>query len=431
MPAPLPGFSVVVVAYNSGDVLRLCLQSLREALRGFDHQTIVVDNASDPGALGNLPQEFPEAKWIFSPVNLGFGKACNMAARHADRPWLFFVNPDTVCDASTFEGTLRFHMAREDAGVVGCRIRNADGSLQLACRRSFPTAWSVLWHVLGLSALFPKSRIFGRYNLTWLDEDEAAEVDAVSGSFFCVRKSLFDELKGFDEDFFMYGEDLDLCYRARLAGYRNWYTPDGALVHLKGRSAVTRRWRSLANFHRAMGIYAAKHPELAGFPLPLVRLGIALNFSLAVLSAISFGGVTLAQALACGATALLCALAGQSELAWLALALVPIQAVLPVLGGLGRFLGARRLPVTVVSRDRSDLDRAPGAADDRFDVVGAVALDGEKGRLAPTLPLARGVLLVPDRDGWWAGGECRAELGRLSVPVALWVGDDAVLFRSY
>ena len=428
-PQPLPGFTVVLVAYNSGDVLRVCLQSLRAALKGFVHQVVVVDNASDPGALGTVSDDFPEAKWIFSPVNLGFGKACNLAVRHAEHPWLFFVNPDTVCDASTFEGTLRFHMARGDAGVVGCRILNGDGTLQLACRRSFPTSWSVIWHVLGLSALFPKSRVFGRYNLTWLDENEPAEVDAVSGSFFCVRKSLFEELKGFDEDFFMYGEDLDLCLRAQRAGFRNWYTPDARLVHLKGRSAATRRWKSLVNFHRAMGIFARKWPDLARVPLPLVRAGIAFDFSLAFLRSVPVGGACLAELLGCAAVAGLALLLGAPSAALLALALALAQVLLPAARSAGRFVLARRLPVAVVARAESDFARAPGLADGRFDVLGCVSREDAASwrRLPDLLRISERALLLPDREGWWTSEECRRVVAEHPGRWALWVADDPVV----
>jgi GT2 family glycosyltransferase len=276
----LPGCSVVIIAYNSGQWLRLCLQSLRPAMAGLDGQVIVVDNASVDPELLVLPQEFPEVEWIRSEENLGFGRGCNLGVSRARHPWIFCVNPDTLLMPDTLKDTLRFALAKPGIGMVGCRILNPDGTLQKACRRSFPSPWNAITRALGLSALFPKSRLFGHYNLTYLDEWKATEVEALSGSFFCIASDLYRELGGFDEDFFLYGEDLDLCYRVLKAGRQNWYTPDATLVHFKGRSAQTLRWRSLWSFYSAMWIFARKHPELHGTPLPLMRLGIAVSFFL-------------------------------------------------------------------------------------------------------------------------------------------------------
>lgn len=266
--------SVIIVAYNSCDFIPACLKSVRDACVDIDAQVIVLDNGSEEPILPEIKAFFPEVLWIESKENLGFGKGCNLAEKQATKPFLFFINPDTVVSRDSFCKMLDFMEAHPESGIVGSRILNEDGSLQLACRRSFPTTFSAISKTVGLAALFPKSKLFASYNMTYADPDEVTEVDAVSGSFFCIRRNLYEQLCGFDEDFFMYGEDLDLCFRAKVAGYKNYYTPATNILHFKGQSCKTRRWKSYVDFYKAMIIFVRKHKDLYFVPTLLVTLGI-------------------------------------------------------------------------------------------------------------------------------------------------------------
>lgn len=265
---------MIIVAYNSCDFIPACLKSIRDASVGLDVQIIVLDNGSDEKITSEIKEFFPEVCWVDSDVNLGFGKGCNLAVKSATKPYLFFINPDTIVSTDSLRKMLEFVQDHPETGLAGSRILNEDGSLQLACRRSFPTTFSAISKTVGLAALFPKSKLFASYNMTYADPDEVTEVDAISGSFFCMRRDLYEQLKGFDEDFFMYGEDLDLCFRAKVAGFKNYYTPATNILHFKGQSCKTRRWKSYLDFYKAMIIFVKKHKNLYFVPTLLVTLGI-------------------------------------------------------------------------------------------------------------------------------------------------------------
>ncbi|PWJ71872.1 MULTISPECIES: glycosyltransferase family 2 protein [unclassified Fibrobacter] len=266
--------SVIIVAYNSCDFIPACLKSVRDACEGVDAEVIVLDNGSPEPITAEIKAFFPEVKWLDSKENLGFGKGCNLAVKSATKPYLFFINPDTLVSRDSFRKMLEFVQEHPETGLAGSRILNEDGSLQLACRRSFPTTFSAISKTVGLAALFPKSKLLASYNMTYADPEEVTEVDAISGSFFCMRNDLYRELKGFDEDFFMYGEDLDLCFRAKVAGFKNYYTPATNILHFKGQSCKTRRWKSYVDFYKAMIIFVKKHKDLYFVPTLLVTMGI-------------------------------------------------------------------------------------------------------------------------------------------------------------
>lgn len=284
MSQELPGCSVIIIAYNSGGLLPASLNSMQRALVGMEHQILVLDNGSPEPLGGEFAQQYPDVEFIHSDVNLGFGKACNAAATKARHPYLFFVNPDTLVSQDTFRSTLSFMLSKPEAGIAGCRILNSDGSIQWACRRSFPSPMAAVYKTLGLAALFPKSRRFGAYNLTYLDPEEEAEVDAVSGSFFCVSQSTYRQVGGFDESFFMYGEDLDICFRVKQAGYKNYYYPGTSIIHFKGQSSKTRAFMSYVNFYQAMLVFVRKHHYYQPFPASVVSGGIVLAALLGVFS---------------------------------------------------------------------------------------------------------------------------------------------------
>ncbi len=272
------GISIVIVSYNVREYLDACIQSIYHAAETFagDIEVIVFDNDSRDGTLALLKPRYPEVLWLKSDRNLGFGTGCNRGASVASQDLLLFLNPDTLVSENTFQVMWDFFRAQEHIGVAGCKIVNRDGSLQLACKRSFPSPQVAAFKFIGLSGLFPKSRVFGRYNLTFLDENKTHEVDAVSGSFMCVKTDLFRTVGGFDEDFFMYGEDLDICFRIKLLGKRNFYHPQTTAIHFKGESAKSKPFRSFLYFYESMVIFSRKHFELRALPLSFFYLGVTL-----------------------------------------------------------------------------------------------------------------------------------------------------------
>ena len=288
--------AIVIVNYNTHDLLRDCLASVYRSEGDFTYQVWVVDNASTDGSAEMVRTEFPQAKLIVNEANVGFAAANNQALRemgfgeapapHPPPRFALLLNPDTVLPPTALEGMLDFMEAHPEAGAAGPKLVRADGSLDLACRRSFPTPEVSFYRLIGLSKLFPKSRRFGRYNLTYLDPDEVTEVDSVVGAFMLVRGEAIQQVGLLDESFFMYGEDLDWAYRIKQAGWKIYYNPQVTVLHYK-RAASSKSRRARYEFYRAMYVFYRKH-YAATTPLWLHWLivgGIALCGGLAMAGA--------------------------------------------------------------------------------------------------------------------------------------------------
>jgi len=277
--------SVVIVNYNVKEFVQNLLHSLEKATRSIKAEIIIVDNASDDGSVELISEKFPDVKLVASKVNLGFGKANNVGFRMAQGKYIFILNPDTLVQEDTLEKLIAFFERTPEAGMIGCKILNPDGTLQLACRRGFPSPWTSFCKVTGLSSLFPKSRLFAKYNLTYLDEDQIAEVDALSGSCMLMRKDVYDKIGGFDEQFFMYGEDLDLCYRVQKAGYKVFYVPETKIIHYKGESTKRSSLDETKVFYGAMSLFVKKHFSSSFLLEFILRGAIAFTKFLAFLAA--------------------------------------------------------------------------------------------------------------------------------------------------
>ena len=245
--------------YNVKEFLQNLLNSIEKASVNITKEIIIVDNASDDGSVEFLKEKFPSIKLIENKKNAGFGKANNQALKIASGRFLLLINPDAVVSEDTFDKMISFFEDNTSAGLAGCKILNPDGTLQLACRRSFPGPWTSFCKVTGLSSLFPNSKLFARYNLTYLDIDKTYEVDAISGSFMMMRKEVYDKVGGFDETFFMYGEDLDLCYRIQKAGYKVFYVHTTQIIHYKGESTRRSSLDETRVFYNAMHLFVRKH----------------------------------------------------------------------------------------------------------------------------------------------------------------------------
>lgn len=269
--------SIIIVNYNVRDLLMNAVASLKNALEGIDGEIIVVDNASTDGAVEVLGREHPDVITIPLERNLGFGAGNNVGIERSRGEYILLINPDTVVQEDTLRTMLDFMAQRADVGVVGCKILNPDGSFEPASKRGFPSPWSAFSRVFGLSRLFPKSKLFGGYNLTWIDPDTTVEVEALSGCFMFFRGQLLRGLGGFDTDFFMYGEDLDLCWRVKEEGWGVWYYPATSIMHLKGESTRRSSLDAIAMFYDAMEIFARKHFRRNLPLLWLMRAGISLR----------------------------------------------------------------------------------------------------------------------------------------------------------
>ncbi len=277
--------SVIVVNYNVRDLLEQCLRSIHRACEHLDAEVLVVDNASRDSSSQMVKDKFPWVQLIQNQVNVGFSRANNQALERARGRYFLLINPDTLAREDSVQTMMDFMDAHPEAGAAGCKILNPDGTLQLSCRRSFPTPWVALSKILGLGRIFPRSRVFGKYNLTYLNPDRTAEVDALSGSFMFLRRETLKEIGLLDEQFFMYGEDLDLCYRVRKAGWKIYYVPATQIIHYKGQSTES-SVSTVLDFYRAMYIFVRKHLRRRYF----FFLHWFLTLGIAIRAGISFVG---------------------------------------------------------------------------------------------------------------------------------------------
>ncbi|GBD86462.1 N-acetylglucosaminyl-diphospho-decaprenol L-rhamnosyltransferase [bacterium BMS3Abin03] len=269
--------SIIIVNYNVKEFLQNLLHSIEKASSGISKEIIIVDNASDDGSVELIREKFPDVKLIVNKKNLGFGKANNQALKIAKGDFMLMLNPDTLVSEDTFDKMIGFFNSNPEAGLAGCKILNPDGSLQLACRRSFPGPWTSFTKVTGLSRLFPKNKLFARYNLTYLDENKSYEVDAISGSFMMMRREVYEKVGGFDEQFFMYGEDLDLCYRIQKAGYKVFYVHSTQIIHYKGESTKRSSLDETRVFYNAMHLFVKKHLSSSFLVEVILRTAIGVR----------------------------------------------------------------------------------------------------------------------------------------------------------
>ncbi len=264
---------IVIVNYNTRDLLRRCLETVYASEGDLGYQVCVVDNCSSDGSAAMVAAEFPQVRLIANDENRGYPAANNQGLRAFGYPdgaeaprFALLLNPDTELPPNALADMLRFMEAHPEAGVAGPRLVMRDGSLDLACRRSFPSPAVAFYRLVGLSRLFPNSRRFARYNLTYLDPNQLAEVDSVVGAFMLVRREPIRQVGLLDETFFMYGEDLDWCYRFKSAGWKVLYNPEVTVLHVK-RAASRHSARAQVEFWRAMRLFYQKHYAADTHPL--------------------------------------------------------------------------------------------------------------------------------------------------------------------
>jgi len=251
--------SVIIVNYNVKHFVAQALRSVAAAMDGLEVEVFVVDNNSVDGSVGYLKREFPWVNILANRENLGFAKANNLAIRASQSRYVLLLNPDTVIEADTLRKTVAYLDAHPKSGALGVRMVNGEGHFLPESKRSLPTPAVAFYKIFGLAKLFPNSKRFGRYHLTFLDEHKTHQVEVLSGAFMMLRQSVLDEIGLLDEDYFMYGEDVDLSYRILQAGYHNVYFADTRIIHYKGESTKKGSLNYVLVFYNAMLIFVRKH----------------------------------------------------------------------------------------------------------------------------------------------------------------------------
>lgn len=279
MPQNEPTISVVIVNYNVKTYLAQALVSIKKALADISHEIFVVDNASVDGSSQYIRNNFPEITLIENKENVGFSRANNQALKLVRGKFVVLINPDTVVQEDTFEKLLGFFDRTPEAAAATCKIINPDGTFSIDCRHSIPTPSIAFWKVTGLSRIFPKSKIFGQYNLTYLDPEQIYSVPAISGSFMMIKKSVLEDVGLFDEQFFMYCEDIDLCHRINRKNHKIFYVPTTQIIHYKGESTKKNNLDYVIAFNRSLYQFFKKYyaPRSVFLFRWLVTLGIFLR----------------------------------------------------------------------------------------------------------------------------------------------------------
>lgn len=258
--------SIVIVNYRTYDLTKQTIESVIRKDHPFSYQIYLVDNASQDGSLEKLKEDFKEEsengliKFMANTRNSGFAHANNLALQESNSRYVLLLNSDTVILNNCLSKCIAYLEKDENIGALGCKVLLPDGSLDKACRRSFPTFSVSFYRMTGLSSLFPKSKHFGKYNLTFLDENQTYEVDCLMGACMMVRSETVQEVGLLDEEFFMYGEDIDWCYRIKSGGWKVVYYSDAEIIHYKGGSNNNQMKSKLIHeFYRAMHLFYNKH----------------------------------------------------------------------------------------------------------------------------------------------------------------------------
>jgi GT2 family glycosyltransferase len=277
--------SILILNYNTRELTINALRSVYQSMTSSSYEVILVDNASKDDSIEHIQREFPQVILILNQENVGFAIANNQAMRVAQGRYVLLLNSDTLIQQDTLDTMLQFMDKHSEVGAAGCKLVLQDGSLDKACKRGFPTPSASFYYAFGISKLFPRVPRFNQYQLGYMDPDEAYPVDCLVGAFMFVRRSTIDQVGMLDEDFFMYGEDIDWCYRIKQAGWVNYYYPKTQILHLKGASSRRKPVKIVYEFHRAMWLFHRKHykQHYSFIVNSLVYTGIGLKLALTLL----------------------------------------------------------------------------------------------------------------------------------------------------
>lgn len=243
----------------------------------MEAEIFVVDNASTDGSKEYLESKFPRVIFKWNGSNVGFAKANNSVLAESKGDYILFLNPDTIIPEDCFEKCLAFFKTHKDCGALGVHMLDGTGKFLKESKRSFPSVATSFFKMTGFSNLFPSSKLFAKYYAGHVKENENKEVDVLAGAFMMLSREVLEKVNGFDEDYFMYGEDIDLSYRIQKAGYKNYYFSGTSILHFKGESTQKRSRSYIRNFYGAMDLFVSKHYEKQKLKLNLVKAAVAFS----------------------------------------------------------------------------------------------------------------------------------------------------------
>ncbi len=272
--------SILIVSYNTCKLTLDAIHSVYQSQTTYSYEIIVVDNNSHDDSVKEIKFNYPNVKLIQSNENVGFAKANNQGIKIAQSRYILLLNSDTIVQPDTIEVMVNFMEGNPRVGASGCKVVLPDGSLDKACRRGFPTPSASFYYAFGISRLFPNVPRFNQYHLSYLDPDRDYAVDCLVGAFMLVRREVIDQVGMLDEAFFMYGEDIDWCYRIKEADWEIYYYPYTQITHYKGASSRRKPFKIIYEFHRAMILFHNKHyrKKYSLFTNIAVYAGVSLKF---------------------------------------------------------------------------------------------------------------------------------------------------------
>jgi len=277
--------SIIILNYKTRQLTLAAIESVFQSTTAYSYEVLLVDNASEDGVIAAVQERYPQVVGIQNQENVGFARANNQAMAIARGRYVLLLNSDTIVHKDTLHTMLLFMEEHPQVGASGCKIVLPDGRLDKACKRGFPTPAASFYYAFGISKLFPHVPRFNGYQLGHLNPDQSQPIDCLVGAFMLVRRAVIDQVGMLDERFFMYGEDIDWCYRIKQAGWQIHYHPRAEIVHYKGASSRRKPVKIVYEFHRAMFLFHKKHFAKRYFILVngLVYTGIAVKLALSLL----------------------------------------------------------------------------------------------------------------------------------------------------
>ncbi|WKA47178.1 glycosyltransferase family 2 protein [Geobacillus zalihae] len=277
--------SIIIVNYNTPKLTVEAIESILKSKTKYSYEIIVVDNHSSDDSVRILKGKFPNIVVIENKQNVGFSKANNQAIKLSKGRYILLLNSDTIVREDTIEKMIEFMDKNKKVGASGCKVILPNGELDWACHRGFPTPEASFYYLVGLARLFPRSRRFNQYHLGYMNLNEPHPIDCLVGAFMMVRREVIEQVGLLDEEFFMYGEDIDWCYRIKQAGWEIYYCPFTSIIHYKGASSKKKPFKIVYEFHRAMFLfhkkhYARKYPFIVNY---FVYMGITAKFMLSAI----------------------------------------------------------------------------------------------------------------------------------------------------
>ena len=257
--SPLLELSVIIVNYNVKYFLEQCLYSVQKACSNLEAEIFVADNNSTDRSKEYLEKKFPQVNFIWNSFNSGFANANNAVLPETKGKYILFLNPDTIVSEDCFEKCIQHFHSQPDCGALGVKMIDGSGRYLRESKRSFPTASASLFKLCGLSSIFPSSKLFSKYYAGYLPENSVNKVEVLAGAFIMASRNALEKVKGFDSNFFMYGEDIDLCFRIKQEGFGIYYFPETTIIHFKGESTQKKRMQYNEHFYGAMKLYVKKH----------------------------------------------------------------------------------------------------------------------------------------------------------------------------